>query len=157
MVVRVRRVTIRILRSSNRYNSSFFLTVMLRWKWAASSVVIAAIQVAMTHKWLLCYGGEGEVRMRTGYVYITASKRNGTLYIGVTNNLVERITQHREGRGSAFAKKYGVTQLVWFEEFALVTDAIQRETSLKRWPRKWKIALIEKHNPDWQDLYYGLF
>jgi len=94
--------------------------------------------------------------MRTGFVYILASKRNGTLYIGVTNNLIERVTQHKEGRGSAFVKKYNVTMLVWFEEFALVTDAIQRETSLKRWPRKWKLDLIEKRNPDWQDLYYGL-
>lgn len=95
--------------------------------------------------------------MRTGFVYIMASKRNGTLYIGVTSNLVERVAQHKEGRGSDFVKKYGVTMLVWYEEFALVTDAIQRETSLKRWPRKWKLDLIEKHNPDWQDLFGGLF
>lgn len=95
--------------------------------------------------------------MRSGFVYIMASKRNGTLYIGVTNNIIERITQHKEGRGSEFVKKYGVTMLVWFEEFPLVTDAIQRETSLKRWPRKWKIALIEKVNPEWRDLYGDLF
>jgi len=95
--------------------------------------------------------------MRTGHVYIMASKRNGTLYVGVTNNLIERVTQHKEGRGSEFVKQYNVTMLVWFEEWALVKNAIQRETSLKRWPRKWKIALIEKHNPEWQDLYYGLF
>jgi putative endonuclease len=95
--------------------------------------------------------------MRSGFVYILASKRNGTLYIGVTNNLIERVTQHREGHGSQFTKKYGVTKLVWFEEFALVCEAIQRETSLKRWPRKWKLALIESVNPEWEDLYEGLF
>jgi len=94
--------------------------------------------------------------MRTGFVYIMASKRNGTLYIGVTSNLVARVTQHKEGHGSEFVKKYKVTMLVWYEEFSLVADAIQRETSLKRWPRKWKLALIEKQNPDWQDLYYGI-
>ncbi len=95
--------------------------------------------------------------MRTGFTYIMASKRHGTLYIGVTNNIIERVTQHKEGRGSAFVEKYKVTMLVWYEEFALVTDAIQRETSLKRWPRKWKIALIEEHNPEWRDLYGDLF
>ena len=92
-----------------------------------------------------------------GFVYIMASKRHGTLYIGVTSNLVERVTRHKEGHGSAFVKKYNVTMLVWFEEWALMTDAIQRETSLKRWPRKWKIELIEKVNPEWCDLYYDLF
>ena len=86
-----------------------------------------------------------------------ASKRNGTLYLGVTSDLLARVTQHREGRGSDFVKRYKVTLLVWYEEWALITDAIQRETSLKRWPRKWKLALIEKMNPDWRDLYGDLF
>ncbi len=86
-----------------------------------------------------------------------ASKRNGTLYLGVTSNLSERVAAHKDGRGSAFVKKYNVTMLVWFEEHALVVSAIQRETSLKRWPRKWKLALIEENNPEWKDLYYGLF
>lgn len=95
--------------------------------------------------------------MRLGYVYLMASKRNGTLYLGVTSNLVERVSAHKEGRGSAFVQKYNVTTLVWFEEQALIVNAIQRETSLKRWPRKWKLALIEERNPDWKDLYYGLF
>ncbi|MGC9953449.1 MAG: GIY-YIG nuclease family protein [Rhizomicrobium sp.] len=95
--------------------------------------------------------------MRRGFVYIMASKRNGTLYLGVTSDLMERVTQHREGRGSDFVKRYDVTMLVWYEEWALITDAIQRETSLKRWPRKWKLALIEKMNPDWRDLYGDLF
>ena len=95
--------------------------------------------------------------MRRGFVYIMASKRNGTLYIGVTSNLIERVAQHKEGRGSEFVKKYNVTMLVWFEEWPLVTSAIQRETSLKRWPRKWKLELIEKVNPGWWDLFYELF
>ena len=95
--------------------------------------------------------------MRQGYVYIMASKRNGTLYLGVTGNLLDRVTQHKEGRGSDFVKRYKITMLVWYEEWALITDAIQRETSLKRWPRKWKLELIEKMNPDWRDLYGDLF
>ena len=93
------------------------------------------------------------VIMPQGHVYILASKRNGTLYIGVTNNLFARIHAHREGRGSAFAKKCNVKMLVWYETYDMVTEAIQRETSLKRWPRKWKLALIEKDNPNWDDLY----
>ena len=91
--------------------------------------------------------------MHQGYVYILASKRNGTLYTGVTNNLAARILAHREGRGSAFTKKYNVKILVWHETYDMVTDAIQRETSIKRWPRKWKLALIEKDNPNWNDLF----
>ena len=90
--------------------------------------------------------------MPSGFVYILASKRNGTLYVGVTSDLPDRVQAHREGRGSIFVKKYRVTRLVWFEEYPLYADAIQRETSLKRWKREWKLALIEKTNPDWDDL-----
>ncbi len=90
--------------------------------------------------------------MPSGFVYLLASKRNGTLYIGVTSNLFQRVAAHRHGQGSVFTKKYGVTRLVWFEEHPLYADAIQRETSLKRWKRAWKIALIEKFNPNWDDL-----
>ena len=90
--------------------------------------------------------------MPSGFVYLLASKRNGTLYIGVTSDLHKRIAEHRGGRGSAFVKKYSVTRLVWFEEHPLYVDAIQRETSIKRWKRSWKLALIEKNNPDWNDL-----
>ena len=78
------------------------------------------------------------------FVYILASKRNGTLYIGVTNALARRIYQHKEGRGSVFTRKYQVHRLVYAEEFSDVTQAIQRETNLKHWPRRWKIELIEK-------------
>jgi putative endonuclease len=80
--------------------------------------------------------------MPSGFVYILASKPYGTLYIGITSDLAKRLHDHREGRGSAFAKKYNVTRLVWFEEFPLYADAIQRETSIKRWKRQWKLDLI---------------
>ncbi|HEY0281704.1 MAG TPA: GIY-YIG nuclease family protein [Rhizomicrobium sp.] len=88
----------------------------------------------------------------SGFVYILASKRNGTLYIGITSDLLGRVQAHREGRGSEFCKKYNVTHLVYFEEYPLYADAIRRETNLKRWKRAWKIALIEKVNPNWDDL-----
>jgi putative endonuclease len=90
--------------------------------------------------------------MASGFVYILASDRNGTLYTGVTSNLLERMEQHRRGVGSTFVKKYGVTRLVYFEEYPLYAAAIQRETNIKRWKRVWKLALIEKHNPRWEDL-----
>lgn len=90
--------------------------------------------------------------MPAGTVYILASQRNGTLYIGVTSNLLSRMEQHRKGEGSAFVKRYDVGRLVWFEEYPLYADAIRRETNLKRWKRAWKLALIEKSNPDWDDL-----
>jgi putative endonuclease len=94
--------------------------------------------------------------MRQGYLYILASKPYGTLYTGVTSNLTERLQQHRMGIASEFTKKYGVTRLVYYEIHDLVTDAIQRETSIKRWKRDWKIALIEKVNPEWKELDYTL-
>jgi putative endonuclease len=91
--------------------------------------------------------------MRSYWTYILASKPRGTLYIGVTNGLIQRIEQHRAGTGSAFTRRYGVHTLVWYEEFASARDAIQREKSLKRYNRAWKINLIEQTNPHWQDLY----
>jgi putative endonuclease len=93
-----------------------------------------------------------EFSMPSGFVYILASKRNGTLYTGITSDLHGRIEARRDSRGSKFVAKYGVHRLVWFEEHALYADAIQRETSIKRWKRAWKLALIEKTNPDWLDL-----
>jgi putative endonuclease len=90
--------------------------------------------------------------MAKGFVYILASERNGTLYIGTTSDLPKRMQEHSEGHDSKFVKKYGVTRLVYFEEYLLYADAIRRETNLKRWKRAWKIALIEKHNPRWSDL-----
>src|SRR5579862_7916180 len=87
-----------------------------------------------------------------GYVYILASKRNGTLYLGVTSNLPARVEAHRSGRGSEFARKYRVFTLVWYEFYPLYAAAIQRETSLKKWNRAWKLRLIEEMNPNWDDL-----
>ena len=85
-------------------------------------------------------------------VYILASRRNGTLYVGVTNDLVRQVWEHRQGFGG-FTAKYGVTRLVYFEDTPNVTAAIQREKSLKHWSRAWKVALIERTNPEWHDLY----
>ena len=85
-----------------------------------------------------------------------ASKRNGTLYIGVTNDLARRAYEHREGMVSGFTKKYSVKQLVYYQVFDEVLVAIQREKQLKEWQRKWKIDLIETHNPGWTDLYTTL-
>ena len=86
------------------------------------------------------------------YVYILASRRHGTLYIGVSNDLCNRLTLHRSGRGSQFVKKYGVTRLVYVEVYATPQEAIAREKALKEWRRDWKIRLIEQENPDWRDL-----
>jgi len=92
----------------------------------------------------------------TYYVYILASGRHGTPYIGVTNNLRTRLEQHRNGRGSEFVKKYGVYRLVHVEEFVSPQDSIAREKQLKNWHRDWKIRLIEEDNPDWSDLSHLL-
>ncbi|MFN4208532.1 MAG: GIY-YIG nuclease family protein [Agrobacterium albertimagni] len=91
-----------------------------------------------------------------GYVYIVTNQKRGTLYIGVTSDLERRIYEHREALTPGFASKYGCRQLVWYEEHDSIGTAIQREKSLKRWYRQWKIALIEGVNPDWRDLYYEL-
>jgi putative endonuclease len=93
---------------------------------------------------------------RTYYVYILASGRHGTLYIGVCNDLSNRLTLHRAGRGSEFVKKYGVTRLVYMETYASPQEAIAREKQLKNWHRDWKIRLIEEDNPDWSDLSHLL-
>jgi putative endonuclease len=90
---------------------------------------------------------------RTYAVYILASRPYGTLYIGVTGNLISRITQHREGKVVGFTQKYGVKTLVWFEWFGDVQNAIRREKQMKEWRRDWKIRLIEESNPRWVDLY----
>jgi putative endonuclease len=92
----------------------------------------------------------------TGYVYMMASQKRGTIYIGVTNDLARRVPEHRTGGGSMFTARYSVRRLVWYEEHFDMRDAIQREKSLKRWPRKWKVELIEKTNPAWEELFRGL-
>ncbi|SIQ12332.1 putative endonuclease [Rhizobium sp. RU20A] len=91
-----------------------------------------------------------------GYVYILASKRNGTIYTGVTSDLPTRLYEHQTHATPGFTSKYGVKTLVWFEEFDLVTDAIAREKAIKNWPRAWKLELIEATNPDWEDIAYHL-
>ena len=96
------------------------------------------------------------MKMKTYYVYILASKRNGTIYIGVTNNLIRRIYEHKNDLINGFTKKYGVHRLVYFECFGSIEYAIQREKRLKKWNRIWKLELIEKMNPEWKDLYYDL-
>jgi putative endonuclease len=89
-------------------------------------------------------------------VYILASRKHGTLYIGVTNDLRTRLEQHRSGRGSEFVNKYGVHRLVHVETFASPQEAIAREKQLKNWHRDWKTRLIEEDNPDWSDLSHLL-
>jgi putative endonuclease len=90
------------------------------------------------------------------YVYILANHKSGTLYIGVTSALVQRIHQHKTGEVEGFTKRYGVDRLVYFEPFADIHLAIEREKQIKKWNRGWKIELIEKSNPDWKDLYFEI-
>ena len=90
------------------------------------------------------------------WVYMLASKPRGTLYIGVTSGLIRRIEEHRQGVGSGFTRRYRACMLVWFEEYADVNEAIQREKTMKGWPRAWKVNLIERSNPHWIDLYPSL-
>ena len=92
-------------------------------------------------------------RSQSYWVYLLASRPRGTLYIGVTNNIIGRIEQHRAGTGSAFTAKYNVHCLVWFCAYGSIREAIQREKTLKEWPRKWKLGLIERENRHWVDLY----
>ncbi|MCE5250408.1 GIY-YIG nuclease family protein [bacterium] len=91
--------------------------------------------------------------MKHCYVYILASKCNGTLYIGVTNDLIRRVYEHKNDLVEGFTKKYGVHLLVYYEQYDKMVDAIQREKQLKKWKRQWKIELIEEENPEWKDLY----
>jgi putative endonuclease len=86
-------------------------------------------------------------------IYILASQRNGTLYIGVTSNLVKRIWEHRSDLIDGFTKRYSCHTLVYFEQYPEMTEAILREKQMKTWNRAWKIELIEKQNPDWRDLW----
>lgn len=90
------------------------------------------------------------------YVYILASRRNGTLYIGVTNNLSKRIYEHKNELTDSFTKKYRIHTLVYFETFDDIGEAILREKRMKKWNRSWKVELIEKNNPNWQDLYFSI-
>ena len=91
------------------------------------------------------------------YVYILASKKNGTLYIGVTNALKRRVGEHKANLFEGFTKKYSVHDLVYFESYNDIKDALIREKRLKKWNREWKIKLIKELNPEWRDLYDDLF
>ena len=93
------------------------------------------------------------MREKCPFVYILASEKRGTLYLGVTSNLVKRIYEHKEGIVEGFTQEYGVKTLVYYEMHETMELAIAREKKLKKWKRDWKIALIEKLNPDWSDLY----
>ena len=94
--------------------------------------------------------------MKQPHVYILANKRNGTLYIGVTSNLPQRVWHHKNDLVEAFTKRYGVHTLVWYETHETMESAISREKALKEWNRAWKIRLIEANNPTWRDLYQDL-
>jgi putative endonuclease len=91
--------------------------------------------------------------MKAYWTYILARAPRGTLYVGVTNGLIRRVEEHREGTASAFTRRYKIYSLVWFQEFADVREAIQREKTIKDWRRDWKINLIERDNLQWTDLY----
>ncbi|MFL6807841.1 MAG: GIY-YIG nuclease family protein [Bradyrhizobium canariense] len=93
---------------------------------------------------------------RCYYVYILASKIGGTLYIGVTNDLIRRVAEHKSKVIESFTEKYDVARLVYFEQFDDPENAIKREKRLKKWNRAWKVRLIEKSNPNWDDLYPGI-
>lgn len=94
--------------------------------------------------------------MKAPAVYMLTSERNGTLYIGVTSDLIQRIWQHREGLADGFTKQYGVKMLVWYEQHDTMGSAIMREKALKKWNRNWKMRLIEKANPEWRDLWHEI-
>jgi len=87
------------------------------------------------------------------FVYILASQKNGTLYIGITNNLIKRVWEHKNNFIKGFTKRYHVHVLVYFEEYSSIEDALVREKQIKWWKREWKARLIEERNPNWNDLY----
>jgi putative endonuclease len=94
--------------------------------------------------------------MRGGCVYFLTNRPNGTLYVGVTNDIVRRVSEHRAGTAPGFTKQYGLKRLVYFESFDDIRIAIQREKNIKHWSRTWKVRLILKANPNWDDLYESL-
>jgi putative endonuclease len=94
--------------------------------------------------------------MKSFYVYILCSKRNGTLYTGVTSDLVKRVYEHKNKLVDSFTKKYNVNYLVWFEIHESAESALTREKQIKKWKRAWKLRLIERDNPEWNDLYESI-
>lgn len=95
--------------------------------------------------------------MKTYYVYIMASRKDGVLYIGITSNIQKRVWEHRRGYGEGFTKSYLVRKVVYIEQCSDVMSAIEREKKLKKWKRQYKVNLIEKENPEWKDLYDDMF
>ena len=109
--------------------------------------------------WIPAFAGmtvKGANMQKTYWVYILASRRNGTLYVGVTNDLARRAYEHRTGMVAGFTKRYAVKSLVWYEAYADIREAIAEEKRLKGWERAWKLRLIETGNPGWKDLYDDL-
>ena len=94
--------------------------------------------------------------MKQPCAYLLASRRNGTLYVGVTSDVVKRVWEHKADLADGFTKRYGVHMLVWYELHDSMEGAIRREKAIKEWKRRWKLELIEKQNPEWRDLYDGL-
>ncbi|WP_066593023.1 GIY-YIG nuclease family protein [Sphingomonas pruni] len=94
--------------------------------------------------------------MAGGFVYILANRKHGALYTGVCADIAARMMQHRDGTGSKFCKKYGISRLVYVESHDAIYEAITREKAIKKWHRAWKIALIERNNPDWRDLFFDI-
>jgi putative endonuclease len=110
---------------------------------------------------LFCHSGAGRnpessIMIKQPAVYILASARNGTLYVGVTSDLVKRVWEHGNNLIEGFTKRYDVHQLVWYELHENMNSAIEREKKLKEWKRRWKVNLIEKSNPNWNDLYESI-
>jgi putative endonuclease len=115
---------------------------------------------------MLCHSGARALAREPGihnrrtslmyYVYLMASRKHGTLYLGVTNNLVRRVYEHKSKAVRGFTARYNVDRLVWFECYDDPTNAIEREKDIKKWRRNWKIRLIEEVNPQWDDLYDGI-
>ena len=94
---------------------------------------------------------------RTYYIYILTNKHNTTFYIGITNYLLRRVKEHKQGHSKSFTKKYNLMKLVYYELTNDITIAIKREKQLKRWRKQWKIDLIEQVNPNWEDLYHDIY
>jgi putative endonuclease len=99
----------------------------------------------------------GNYRRMGGYIYILTNRPNGTLYVGVTSDLVRRVAEHRDGLVKGFTKRYGLKRLVYFEVYDDIVSAIQREKNMKHWSRTWKVRLILQSNPEWDDLFDSLF
>jgi len=104
----------------------------------------------------MCFFEESRKFIMSSFVYILANKKNGTLYTGITADLIKRVYQHKSDLVEGFSKRYGVHDLVYYEMYDDITDALAREKCIKKWRRQWKLDLIERINPQWNDLYDSL-